>query len=106
MATMNTVSASGPISSNLMLRIPCPHCGLRDYSEFRYAGDASKSRPALDATDPRAWHDFVFLFDNPKGAHREYWQHVQGCRQWIVLERYTSTNRVGNAYLSRERGRP
>ena len=26
-----------------MLRIPCPHCGVRDYTEFRYAGDASKT---------------------------------------------------------------
>ncbi len=104
MAMTNTVSGSGTISSNAMLRIPCPHCGLRDYSEFRYAGDATKSRPGLESTDAREWHDFVFLFDNPKGAHREYWQHVQGCRQWIVLERDTATNRVGSAALARDRG--
>ena len=104
MAMTNMVSGSGTISSNAMLRIPCPQCGLRDYSEFRYAGDATKSRPGLESTDPREWHDFVFLFDNPKGAHREYWQHVQGCRHWIVLERDTATNRVGSASLARERG--
>ena len=84
-----------------MLRIPCPHCGERDYTEFRYAGDAGKTRPAHGTGDLRAWHDYVFLFDNPKGAHREYWQHVQGCRQWLVLERDTATNIVGRSWPAR-----
>ncbi len=61
-----------------MLRIPCPHCGLRDYTEFLYAGDATKQRPAHGTSEWRAWYEHVFLFNNPKGAHREYWQHVQG----------------------------
>ena len=68
-----------------MLRIPCPWCGPRDYNEFRYGGDADKLRPphgrtAAEGADLKAWHDHVFLFDNPKGPHKEYWQHVQGCR--------------------------
>ena len=29
--------------------------------------------------------------------HREYWQHVHGCRQWLVLERNTATNDVGRS---------
>lgn len=86
-----------------MLRIPCPHCGVRDYTEFHYAGDATKLRPAHDAGDLQAWHDYVFLFDNPKGAHLEYWQHVEGCRQWLVLERDTATNTVGRSWLARDR---
>ena len=28
-----------------MLRITCPWCGERDYTEFRYGGDAEKERP-------------------------------------------------------------
>jgi heterotetrameric sarcosine oxidase delta subunit len=81
------------------MRIPCPHCGLRDYSEFRYGSDASKPRPPHGATghgtgDLKAWHDFYFLFDNPKGPHQEYWQHVLGCRRWFVLNRNTATNEV------------
>lgn len=86
-----------------MLRIPCPHCGVRDYTEFHYAGDASKRRPAHGTGDLRAWHDYVFLFDNPKGTHLEYWQHVEGCRQWLVLERDTATNTVGRSWLARNR---
>jgi sarcosine oxidase subunit delta len=85
-----------------MLRIPCPNCGERDYTEFRYAGDASKHRPAHGAGDVDAWHDYVFVFDNPKGAHREYWQHLLGCREWLVLERDTATNAVGRAVPARE----
>ena len=45
--------------------------------------------PLWHAATCKAWHDHVFLFDNPKGPHREYWQHVLGCRQWLVLERNT-----------------
>ena len=85
-----------------MLRIPCPCCGERDYTEFRYGGDASKPRPAHDNADLKVWHDYVFVFDNPKGYHREYWQHVLGCRQWLVLERNTATNEVGASRLARE----
>ena len=75
-----------------MLRLTCPHCGLRDYTEFKYFGDASKSRPALEDTDSNHWYEHVFLFDNPKGVHKEYWQHVSGCRQWLVVTRNTATN--------------
>ena len=86
-----------------MLRITCPCCGERDYTEFRYGGDASKARPAHGSGDLKAWHDHVFLFDNPKGLHREYWQHVLGCRQWLVLERNTATNEVGSSRPARDR---
>ena len=86
-----------------MLRIPCPHCGFRDYTEFHYAGDATKLRPAHGTGDLHAWHDYVLLFDNPKGTHLEYWQHVEGCRQWLVLERDTATNTVGRSWLARNR---
>jgi sarcosine oxidase subunit delta len=81
-----------------MLRITCPWCGERDYTEFRYAGDATRERPRHGTPDLKSWHDYVFLFDNPKGPHREFWQHVQGCRQWLVLERNTASNAVGDAW--------
>jgi sarcosine oxidase subunit delta len=84
-----------------MLRIPCPHCGVRDYTEFVYAGDATKRRPAHGTADARAWYEYVFLFDNPKGPHLEYWQHVEGCRQWLVLERDTANNTVGRSWFTR-----
>jgi methylglutamate dehydrogenase subunit B len=84
-----------------MLRIPCPICGERDYTEFHYGGDAKKTRPPHGTGDLQAWHDYVFIFDNPKGPHREFWQHVFGCRQWLVLERDTAINRAGSCVLAR-----
>jgi heterotetrameric sarcosine oxidase delta subunit len=84
-----------------MLRIPCPLCGERDYTEFHYGGDAGKRRPPLGVPDLKAWHDYVFIFDNVKGPHREFWQHVVGCRQWLVVERDTATNCVASCDLAR-----
>ena len=77
-----------------LLRILCPLCGVRDYTEYRYGGDANKVRPAHGSIDQKEWHDYVFVFENPKGPHREFWQHVLGCRQWLVVERNTATNIV------------
>ena len=85
-----------------MLRICCPVCGERDYTEFRYGGDATKARPPHGTGSSKEWHDYVFVFENPKGVHREFWQHVLGCRQWLVLERNTATNAVGRSCLARD----
>jgi sarcosine oxidase subunit delta len=78
------------------MKICCPHCGERDVSEYRYGGDASRKRPAHGSGSMKDWHDYIFLFDNPKGIHSEYWQHVLGCRQWFVLKRNTATNEVAS----------
>jgi heterotetrameric sarcosine oxidase delta subunit len=92
---MIMVWAAGPTSSDAMLRIRCPCCGERDYTEFSYGGDATRVRPAHGTADRQTWYAYVFLFDNPKGRHQEFWQHVHGCRQWLVLERNTATNEAG-----------
>ena len=84
-----------------MLILTCPLCGDRPYTEYRYGGDADKARPAYGAAQQKAWHDYLFLFDNPKGAHREYWQHVHGCRQWLLIVRDTATNTVADVSLAR-----
>jgi heterotetrameric sarcosine oxidase delta subunit len=73
--------------------ISCPHCGPRPKEEFTVRGDASLVRPAPDAGD-EAWHLYVYLRDNPKGPHREYWHHTSGCRRWLVVERDTVTHAV------------
>jgi sarcosine oxidase subunit delta len=85
-----------------MLRINCPICGLRDETEFSYGGDATVVRPAPDETNADVWFDFVFLRDNPRGPHREYWHHAKGCRQWLVVERDTLTHKIGGAVLARD----
>ncbi len=85
-----------------MLRLNCPVCGLRDETEFSYLGDATVQRPGMGNTDPAAWSDFVFIRDNPRGAHSELWHHVSGCRQWLVVERDTATHKIGTCRLARE----
>ncbi|HEY5363183.1 MAG TPA: sarcosine oxidase subunit delta [Aestuariivirga sp.] len=76
------------------MRIPCPYCGERDLGEFTYGGDASKARPAHGSKGAKTWGDYVFVFENPKGLHVEYWQHTLGCRQWFKLKRNTATNEI------------
>ncbi len=78
-----------------MIRIHCPHCGLRDHDEFSYVGDATKIRPNDPAAaSPEDWHRHVYLRDNPRGPHLEYWHHVYGCRAIVKVLRDTATHEV------------
>ena len=82
------------------MRITCPHCGERGNEEFSYLGDATVTRPAGAAEakpgEPgfSAWLDYVYLRDNPAGLHRELWQHVHGCRAWLVVTRDVRTHDI------------
>ena len=78
-----------------MLLIPCPWCGERSHIEFVYGGDATRRRP--DTQGPVAaadWHAYVYLRDNRRGAHVEYWHHSHGCRKWIKVRRDTLTHAI------------
>jgi heterotetrameric sarcosine oxidase delta subunit len=79
--------------------IPCPVCGLRDHGEFLYGGDATVVRPAISDPDPAHWSAYVYDRDNPRGPHREYWQHVHGCRSMLLVKRNTDTHDVSGAEL-------
>ena len=49
-----------------MLLIPCPWCGPRDETEFRYGGQAHLAYPDDPAAlSDEAWADFLFMRDNP-----------------------------------------
>lgn len=75
--------------------IACPYCGARDAQEFSYRGDAGPVRPDPAAPDaPERFHDYVYLRDNPAGAHRELWYHAAGCRRWVEVERDTLTHAI------------
>jgi heterotetrameric sarcosine oxidase delta subunit len=75
------------------MRIPCPHCGERGNEEFSILGAAGLVRPAADAA-AEAWHDYVYVRENPYGAHKELWHHVGGCRRWLVVTRDTRTHAI------------
>jgi len=78
-----------------MQQIKCPWCGLRDEAEFRYAGDATLTRPQDDA-DEQAFFEYVYGRKNPRGWHTEYWHHVGGCRQFVKVVRNTLTHEIAD----------
>ena len=82
-----------------MIRITCPFCGERDHSEFSYGGDATVEYPPLDAPTGD-WNAAIYDRNNPRGPHREYWHHVNGCRSWLIVERDTLTHEVGTVELA------
>lgn len=73
--------------------VKCPHCGVRPKEEFTIRGDGGILRPAPDASD-KEWMDYMFTRDNPVGRYSELWQHVSGCRRWLVVERDTVSHQV------------
>ena len=80
--------------------IPCPVCGLRDAGEFTNGGDASIVRPAFDDGDEAAWAAAIYDRANPRGGHKEYWHHVDGCRHWLIVARDTQTHADFSARLA------
>ena len=78
-----------------MLLIPCPFCGPRDETEFRYGAESGVAMPAEEqAKDDAAWGEWVFVRSNPKGPLDERWYHAHGCRRWFSLRRNTATDRI------------
>jgi sarcosine oxidase, subunit delta len=73
--------------------LPCPYCGSRNVSEFRYVGELSE-RPDPNATGVEEWRVFLYMRANPASWTTETWYHRAGCRQHFVVERHTVTNEV------------
>ncbi|MGH6943144.1 MAG: sarcosine oxidase subunit delta, partial [Geminicoccaceae bacterium] len=46
------------------------------------------------------WQAYVYERVNPRGPHREYWQHVLGCRQWLVVTRDTARHEITECRLA------
>jgi heterotetrameric sarcosine oxidase delta subunit len=82
-----------------MLLIPCPWCGPRDETEFRYGGEAHIARPAEpDSLTDAQWAEYLFMRSNPKGLFAERWVHASGCRRWFNLVRHTVTHEIVAVY--------
>jgi sarcosine oxidase, subunit delta len=80
-----------------MMQIGCPWCGIRDEREFVCGGTTHISRPPLESDD-RAWGEYLFFRDNPKGMHLERWRHAYGCGMWFNVARDTVTHRIAAVY--------
>jgi sarcosine oxidase subunit delta len=66
---------------------------VRDESEFRYRGDATRSRPGADAGSD-AFSSYVYERENPRDWHTEWWLHVAGCRRLLKVVRHTLTHEI------------
>jgi sarcosine oxidase subunit delta len=85
------------------MRITCPFCGERGNEEFAYRGDATVQRPAAHGPEAQsAWVDYVYIRDNPAGPLRELWQHVHGCRSWLVVTRDVRTHVISAVEVARD----
>jgi len=83
-----------------MILLPCPNCGLRNVSEFRYGGEV-RQRPQGEDVTQVEWVAYVYLRDNKLGVQREWWYHRQGCRRWFIAERHTRTHAIQASYVRR-----
>ena len=88
-----------------------PLLGPRNISEFTILGDAS----LIERPDPKikdtgtAFHEYLYLRDNPAGEHQELWFHEQGDQSWLVVSRNTLTHDITKVELAvdvaRKKGR-
>jgi heterotetrameric sarcosine oxidase delta subunit len=78
-----------------MLIIPCPWCGPRDLTEFRYGGEAGVVRPlSPEHCSEAEWADYLYYRNNLKGPQLERWVHAWGCRQWFELRRDSASHEI------------
>jgi len=71
-----------------MMLVPCPWCGPRHASEFRYVGERV-ARPDPGSATAEQWRRYLYFPRNPAGWTRESWYHGAGCRRYFPLERHT-----------------
>ena len=83
-----------------MLRIYCPYCeSTRDEEEFHCVGEAHIKRPEQpDELTDQEWGEYLHFRTNPRGEHREIWQHTVGCRQHFNVVRDTETYEIKSVY--------
>lgn len=82
-----------------MLLIHCPWCGDRAETEFSCGGEAGISRPAEpNSLSDAEWSDYLFNRTNPRGGHKELWNHAAGCRRWFEVERDTVSYVIKRTY--------
>lgn len=70
-----------------MLRITCPHCGVRSLIEWVYGEILDTPEGLTDVSLDRA-----FNHTNSPGIVTEAWFHAYGCRRWVTVRRDTTTD--------------
>ena len=77
-----------------MQLFPCPFCGTRDETEFRFLGEADALRPTGGGAAALAeWTRYLYFQRNLKGRVAEIWSHAP-CGETFRMERDTITHVV------------
>lgn len=79
-----------------MMQLPCPWCGPRNATEFRYHGEAT-GRPDVTSATPEQWRRYLYFRRNSCDWVEENWYHTAGCRRFFRLRRNTSSNETAPA---------
>jgi sarcosine oxidase subunit delta len=69
-----------------MNQLHCPFCGARELHEFEFRN----TRANVTTSE----FSKVYLRVDSIDLSVEYWQHVQGCRAWLLVQRNPSTGAV------------
>ena len=69
-----------------MSRLYCPFCGARELEEFRF--HKTLAEPGANAFEE------VYARTNRLAVSLEHWQHVDGCRAWLLVRRNPSDGTV------------
>jgi len=85
-----------------MFLIHCPYCEEdREEEEFHAAGQAHLPRPLdPDGMTDEAWAEYINFRKNPRGTHRELWQHSAGCGKFFNVLRDTASYKIHGSYKS------
>lgn len=72
-----------------MLLVPCPFCGPRPESEFRFGGEIVARPGEPGGLSDAEWAAYLHMRENPKGTCLELWLHVHGCGRYLRALRDT-----------------
>jgi sarcosine oxidase subunit delta len=65
-------------------RLACPFCGPRELREFEF-------RSTVAAAGSEGEFERTYLRVADTGLSIEHWQHVGGCRAWLLVRRNPSS---------------
>ena len=75
-----------------MSQLVCPFCGPRELEEFYFRKTVAEHGSSAFAE--------VYERVNRTDVSVEHWQHVHGCRAWLVITRNPSSGQVLEVKLS------
>lgn len=79
----------------MALRITCPNCGSRPFTEYWFGGEIPAAGTTPDrATTPDDEFARIWYRRNVAGMQTERWFHHAGCRRWLTAQRDTVTNTI------------